>query len=259
MKKLLLIAMAFCFSQTCLRAQDVIILKTGDEIKSKVSEIGTTEIKYKKFDNLNGPVISILKSDVFMIKYENGTKDVFSNKNQSSENKPGANNQKAFNALIYAGASFPLGDFGESYIGAAKTGFTFGTEGNVNLSNSSIFFNYNLNYTYHPFKFSYNLGYPYNYSFSGNYNLIFGMVGFRFQGNTQPSKFYASFDGGVNHTWFGGVGNSESGTGFTFSVGTGAIVKNQLNIGIKYFNGRPSNSGETISITPLQFIVGIEF
>ncbi|MFZ1083058.1 MAG: hypothetical protein WAO19_14165 [Candidatus Kryptoniota bacterium] len=62
-------------------AQDVIVLKTGDEIKSKVIEITPTEIKYKKFDNLQGPTIIISKSDVFMIKYANGTKDVMTSSN----------------------------------------------------------------------------------------------------------------------------------------------------------------------------------
>jgi hypothetical protein len=44
----------------------------------KVIEVGTSEVKYKKLDNLNGPVFSILKSDLLMIKYENGAKDDFS-------------------------------------------------------------------------------------------------------------------------------------------------------------------------------------
>ncbi len=37
------IAMPFCFSQ------DIITTKNGDEIKSKILEVGTTEIKYRKF------------------------------------------------------------------------------------------------------------------------------------------------------------------------------------------------------------------
>ena len=57
-------------------SQDLIIKRTGEEIKSKVLEVSLTVIKYKKFDNLTGPTFEILKSDVFMIKYENGTKDV---------------------------------------------------------------------------------------------------------------------------------------------------------------------------------------
>jgi len=58
-------------------AQDVIVLKTGDEIKATVSEVAIDVIKYKKFENLEGPDYTIKKSDVFMIKYANGTKDVF--------------------------------------------------------------------------------------------------------------------------------------------------------------------------------------
>lgn len=57
---------------------DVITLKTGEEISCKVSDIGLSEIKYKKCDNLNGPSISIRKEDVFMVKYSNGTKDIIS-------------------------------------------------------------------------------------------------------------------------------------------------------------------------------------
>ena len=59
-------------------AQDIITLKNGDDIQAVVQEIGDVEIKYKKFENLNGPNYTLKKSDVFMIRYENGSKDVFS-------------------------------------------------------------------------------------------------------------------------------------------------------------------------------------
>lgn len=58
-------------------SQDLIILLSGDEIQAMVSEIGLDQVKYRKFDNPNGPVYTLEKSRVFMIKYENGTKDVF--------------------------------------------------------------------------------------------------------------------------------------------------------------------------------------
>ena len=58
-------------------SQDVIIKKSGEEIKSKIIELTNNDVKYKKFDNQNGPIFTILKSEVFIIKYENGTKDVF--------------------------------------------------------------------------------------------------------------------------------------------------------------------------------------
>jgi len=55
---------------------DIIFLNNGDEVFGKVLEITLTEVKYKRCDNLNGPLISISKSDVFMVKYPNGKKDV---------------------------------------------------------------------------------------------------------------------------------------------------------------------------------------
>ena len=56
---------------------DKILLKSGEEIEAKVLEIGVQEIKYKNCSNLQGPTISLLKSDAFMINYANGSKEVF--------------------------------------------------------------------------------------------------------------------------------------------------------------------------------------
>lgn len=58
-------------------AQDVIIFKNGEEKNVKVIEILPTEIKYKKFENLDGPLYAEEKAKIFMIRYENGQKDVF--------------------------------------------------------------------------------------------------------------------------------------------------------------------------------------
>lgn len=61
-----------------MNAQDVITFRNGNELKVKVLEVAPTEVKYKKFDNPEGPTYSDLKSSIFMIKYEGGIKDVFS-------------------------------------------------------------------------------------------------------------------------------------------------------------------------------------
>jgi hypothetical protein len=66
------LTIANCFSQ------DVITKKSSEDIQAKIMEVTTTEIKYKKYDNPNGPTFTLLKSDVLMIRYENGSKDVFS-------------------------------------------------------------------------------------------------------------------------------------------------------------------------------------
>jgi len=62
----------------CLNAQDVITLKNGTDINALVQKIGDVEIEYKKFDNPNGPNYTLKKSEILMIRYENGSKDIFS-------------------------------------------------------------------------------------------------------------------------------------------------------------------------------------
>lgn len=56
-------------------AQDVIVKKDGNTIASKVIEITSSEIKYKKFSNQNGPTYIIGKNEVNYINYENGERE----------------------------------------------------------------------------------------------------------------------------------------------------------------------------------------
>ena len=75
--KIFIIAL-FCFSFIIsTHAQDKIMFIDGTEILSKVIEINNTEIKYKNFADIYGPTIITLKKNIFIIKYENGTKEVF--------------------------------------------------------------------------------------------------------------------------------------------------------------------------------------
>lgn len=77
MKRIITLILFGITAHFVVEAQDIIILRSGEEIASRVEEVGTEVIKYKKFDNLAGPTYSIKKSDVFMIRYESGSKDVF--------------------------------------------------------------------------------------------------------------------------------------------------------------------------------------
>lgn len=65
-------------------SQDVLILNTKEKIEAKVAEIGVNEIKYRKWENLGGPIYSVLKSDVFMIMYENGSQESFDSEKPNS-------------------------------------------------------------------------------------------------------------------------------------------------------------------------------
>lgn len=56
---------------------DVIIFRDGSEILAKVIEISSTQVKYKRCDLLNGPIYTAKKSEIFMIKYAEGVREVF--------------------------------------------------------------------------------------------------------------------------------------------------------------------------------------
>lgn len=77
MKYIIFSAVALFATIISSNAQDLIFKKNGDEIKGKVVEITNTEVKYRKFENLTGAIYSFNLSEIFLIRYENGTKDVF--------------------------------------------------------------------------------------------------------------------------------------------------------------------------------------
>ena len=64
-------------------AQDVITKKSGDDIKAKVLEVGTSEVKYRLFEEPNGATYTLKKSDILLITYESGRKEVFNEKANS--------------------------------------------------------------------------------------------------------------------------------------------------------------------------------
>lgn len=83
MKFLILILL---FVVQSANAQDIIFLKTGEEILAKVIAINPTDIQYRKHNDKDGPLYTRYKSEVFMIKYANGSKDVFTQESSVATN-----------------------------------------------------------------------------------------------------------------------------------------------------------------------------
>ena len=96
MKQLLVMLLLLCSAS--VSAQDVIVKKDGSTILSKVIEIGTSEIKYKKYSNQNGPTYTITKSEIQAINYENGEKETFTDVAPTQPQQP----QQNFNYNNYA-------------------------------------------------------------------------------------------------------------------------------------------------------------
>ena len=83
---------------------DVLIKQDGEEVEVKVLEVNPGVIIYKKCDYEDGPSYSILKEDVFLIKYKNGRKEVF-NENGSS----GSSHSRSTSDKRAWGIGFALG------------------------------------------------------------------------------------------------------------------------------------------------------
>ena len=80
-KSTLMLAILFMVCIPTLWSQDNIILNNGIEIKAKVVEISDAYVKYQKPEDGKQLVLSIPRTDVFMVRYENGMKEVFAQKN----------------------------------------------------------------------------------------------------------------------------------------------------------------------------------
>jgi hypothetical protein len=90
-------------------AQDQLFKTDNTRLLVKILEVGTEEIKYKRFDNLSGPTYLESKKNVSVIIYENGQHQVFtpSSTLPSETPVPGPNNTvivpklEVFDSLTY--------------------------------------------------------------------------------------------------------------------------------------------------------------
>jgi hypothetical protein len=120
---------------------DEIILRNGKSINGKIVEIGLQEIKYKNCDNLNGPLISVEKDDAFMVKYSNGTSQVFE-ENATKKNFQSINGARTEPMAIFSlvlsvlGLLFGLFIFGIVGLIFCFFGIVLGIASLIRISNS---------------------------------------------------------------------------------------------------------------------------
>ena len=75
--KLILLLALFVVTALGASAQDILTTNDDTSFAAKVIEITPETVKYKKFNNLEGPLYTIPVKDIKVITYENGTKEVF--------------------------------------------------------------------------------------------------------------------------------------------------------------------------------------
>ncbi len=199
MKLLLLLTF---FGASSAFAQDKIYKTSGEVIEAKVIEIGTKEIKYKAFANLNGPIYTIDKQQIIKVVYEAGNtetyKDDLSITNAADEKRA----QNIYVEFLGQGLLFTAnyntrfskkrdgigGRIGIGAIGGGGDGIvTVPISLNYLLGNGKIFFEVGLGATY----ISVNAN---SDSFLSDNSTVIGTMSFMYR--LQPIKSGFSFRGG---------------------------------------------------------------
>jgi len=76
------------FSAAGAFAQDQLFKKDNSKTDVKVLEVTPTEIRYKLFTYQDGPTITVLKSEVALIIYQNGTHETFNTPPPAAQSQP---------------------------------------------------------------------------------------------------------------------------------------------------------------------------
>ncbi|UOG75231.1 hypothetical protein MTX78_01225 [Hymenobacter tibetensis] len=106
------------------RAQDVLTKSNGEELNVKVMEITSSEVRYKRTDNPDGPLITVCRTDVFMVRYANGTKEVLHQPEVSPTTAPMSKEEAYSKGRLHARAYYKAsGAFWGTYAATFLTGY----------------------------------------------------------------------------------------------------------------------------------------
>jgi len=86
---------------TLTTAQDIITMRTGETINSVITELGISEIRYKRFADKDGATHVLAKSEVFMVEYEDGVKEVIKDTEAEQVQISNKSNYKAYDRGVY--------------------------------------------------------------------------------------------------------------------------------------------------------------
>jgi hypothetical protein len=167
------------FSGVCsIYAQDLIVLRDGNMIEAKIVEISPSEIRYKRFDNLDGPTIVLPVTNVLSIRYENGTSEIFNANTTAGQRETAINPDKLTVGIIANPSGLLL--YGPSIsVDFSKGNFTSQIDiiipyGLVSTSGGGIGFLSTFNYLWHSrlggFYLGGGLGYIWEKDYHQGYN-----------------------------------------------------------------------------------------
>jgi hypothetical protein len=77
MLRTLLLCISLLLTAAAAQAQDLLIKHNTEEIRVKVVEVTPADIRFRRTDNLEGPLYTVRKAEVRLIRYANGTQEEF--------------------------------------------------------------------------------------------------------------------------------------------------------------------------------------
>ena len=224
-------------------AQDKLYKLDNSKLEVKVLEIGPKEIKYKKWNNLEGPIYTVSKNDIIMILYQNGESEIINSpptKESVAKETISPETKTPKETLIYGQNIFSFNP-----INLIFGGITFGYEHFNKADNFSFKIPVTIGYKfasgYGGFEFKFFPTKPgvarfflgpaikggssvlsYN---GNNSNTLMGTILLMMGGSFQPAKqFNITIDGGV------GPVHLRSGS----SSATGILLEFGLHFGVRF-------------------------
>lgn len=107
MKRLFILS-TLIFVAASAYAQDIIYLKDGSTVKAKISEINDGDVKYKRFDNPEGPTYTISRDRAEKVVFENGVEEILASENAPAQKSGEYSKASWYNPAKWT-ARYPVG------------------------------------------------------------------------------------------------------------------------------------------------------
>ena len=243
-KILLSLALAAAFAIPSF-AQDIVILKNGTSIDAKVLEVDDNYVRYKKFNNPDGPTYTAKKETISEIRYKNGSKEIF---NQAKATSPDKNP----NSVWWTKAKETKLGFWMDPLGFAQWGPMIGVVirmgTNFDVKAHVRYYSYDFPLDKETFD-DYEYKYYYDYYGYSNGTLVQGFgIGLEF------SKLFATTHGNWHTGFLFEIATIEFNNSLGFSYDD-RYAKN--NDSYSYNNYYTTNGGVTIDLSITQYIFAL--
>lgn len=221
--KSVMMAIAFLACSVNASAQDLLVKTNGNIEKVKVLEVTVNEVKYKMWDNQDGPIFTVRQNQIISIKFENGLVQKFGGTSVSNSDDDSS-------------ANLSEGLFGKGYDNVLSLYLQDGWGIGYDIRK-----NFNKYIAWDIFGFTYMSGF-YSPGDAGTINLrLAGVRGYT--PSTKGFRGYANLDLGYTANYMSYYDDVKFSHGFGLDFGFGVQYKKfTLGYNLNYFVGDGSGT-----------------